>query len=91
MSEDNIVLTKKQAKDIAKVLNSAMCPAGYFDDWDEVIGDMIDNNVTDQCILEFAQQVSTAVEFMNTQLDPIEYITNSFYDEAVEYLNESKK
>lgn len=85
-----VLLSPEKAKNIAQILNTTMCGYGIYDDWDEIIGDMIDDEeFSDQEVLKFAQQVSDAVVFVNKYADDIP-ISNSFYKDAVEYLKSSK-
>ena len=78
-----------KATRIAEILETTMTNAGYYDDWDEITGNMIDNNVPDNVILDYAKSVEVAVDFVHQFTRGLgDNSNNTFYIETVEMLKQ---
>lgn len=86
--KDAIILPENQAKNIAEILNITLCKYGVFNDWNDIICDMIDDGDSKEKILKFAKQISDAVSFMNNYVDSTDQVINNFYEDAVEYIKD---
>lgn len=76
---------------IANLLETTMCGSGIFDDYDEVIGYMIeDDDVSDEETAEYHSSVIEAIKLIN-QVNPerelkVEYWQET-YDDAIDLVS----
>lgn len=85
-NKGDVIISIVEASRIADVLYNTLSNNGYFDDWDEIIGDMKDT-MSDRDILEYAKSVQFSLLFLNNfNITGRPKIVKDFYQEAIEIL-----
>lgn len=85
-NKGDVIISIVEASRIADVLYNTMNNSGYFDNWDDIIGEMILCQ-SEKDILEYTKSVQFSLLFLNNfDITGRPKIVKDFYQEAIEIL-----